>query len=376
MKTTLIGHLGISFIALVIAGGCKVTTTTDEDDGGPQHGTGASSGDDGSAGDSEASGGSGGASASGGASGAGGAHAGGTTGTGAESGDSGLDSGSPGGSSTDAGPGSGTDAGPGDPCGSDETKPNDDREHPTPYTLGTDFHGCLQNGTDVDFYSFTAPTTPAQGGYFIISATEVGSDGSVMLTSQAVADNGEISSPYGGLGASVFAWYNAKAGASFRVKVSYFSAPDKPTPYTLKVVYHGVNDVNEPNDTRATATPMTAGTPIHGYEFAGFENSSAPITSSWEDWFKVTLPAGSATITLSDLASDVNGYVTLYDANGVSLSSAYEGDQGASVVVTQTVTAGTYYVKINPFDLPYSQGNTSTVPAYLSQPYTLTASVQ
>ncbi len=217
---------------------------------------------------------------------------------------------------------------------------------------------------------------PAQGGYFIVSATEVGTGGSVRLTVQAVADNGDVVDSYGGRGESVFVWYDAKAGASFHVKADYFTSDGTPTPYTLKVTYKGVNDVNEPNDTRATATAMTAGTPIHGYEFAGFENSAPPVTAAWEDWFKVTLPAGTATVTLADLASDVNGDVTLYDSLGVMLKRTYESDQGATVVVTQTVTAGDYYVKVSPFTGPDVKGQTSTVPAYLSQPYTLTASVK
>jgi hypothetical protein len=374
----LISHIGVTLLALVVAEGCKVSTTSDDTDGGAGKGSGGQTANDG--GDKGGAGGT--AGASGGSAGSGGGGTAGAT-TGGAAGASvggtdggGVDSGTAaGGAVNDGGPGG--DAGlAGDPCGTDETKPNDDRDHPTAYALGTDFHACLQKKDDVDYYSFDAPAAPAQGGYFIVSATEVGTNGNVRITPQAVVDNGDITSPYGSNGESVFAWFNAKSGASFHVKVTAFTGSDTPVPYTLRVVYKGVPDANEPNDTRATATPMIAGTPIHGYEFAGFENSTNPPDAAWQDWFKVTLGAGTATVTLSDVGADVNGDVTLYDTNGSLVAREYATELGASVVVTKAVTAGDYYVKVNPFTDPANHGTTSTVPAYLSQPYTLTATVK
>jgi hypothetical protein len=181
---------------------------------------------------------------------------------------------------------------------------------------------------------------------------------------------------YGTSGQSVFQWFNAKAGASFRVKVGYFTGAQQPTAYTLRVTYAGVDDKNEPNDTRTTAVPITAGKAVQGYLFAGFENATSVATAAWEDWFKVTFPAGMAAITLTDLASDINGDVILYDSLGAQVTEAYSGTTGASVVMNRAVTAGDYYLKVIPFTRPAVSGSGSTVPAYETQPYTLTATVK
>lgn len=331
-------------------------------------------GNDGGSSSSGGSGGSGGSSGSeqGGASGAstGGAGGGGTSRT-----DAGTGGESDAGPGTDAGD-SGMVAPSGDPCSTAEKTPNDDRDHATPYALGTDFKGCLQTNTDVDFYSYTVPASPAQGGVVVVSLTEVGTTGGLDVTTQAVADNGDVVNAYGTDGQSLFQWFNAKPGTSFRVKVSYFTGSPTATPYTLQVKYSGVNDENEPNDSRAMATPITNGAAVQGYLFAGFENSTSIADGAWDDWFKVTLPAGMAAINLTDIASDITGDLTLYDSLGSQITSQYSTTNGASVVINQMVAAGDYYVKVTPFLQPTAKANGSTVPAYVTQPYTLTATVK
>ena len=266
-------------------------------------------------------------------------------------------------------------AGGNEPCDSAETTPNNDRQHSTPYALGTEFHGCLQNDLDVDFYTYTLPAAPAQGGYLLVSLTDVGADGGLTATTQAAADNGEVIHAIGISGSSVFHWFNGKAGATFRVKVEHFISATTAIPYTLKVAYSGVPDINEPNDTRATATQIVAGKAVTGYLFGGYENSTSVADAAWEDWFKVTLPAGVASIALTDVASDINAALTLYNSLGTEVAHKYSASDGESVVMSQPVTAGDYYVKLTPFTSQTVDGEGSTVPAYLTQPYTFKASV-
>jgi hypothetical protein len=338
---------------------------------------GSGAGGAGNDGGTGASGGStGGGGAGGGHGGVSGASSGGAGGSGTTEHDAGT-----GGSDHDASAGKGgADSGTApvgsDPCGSTEKKPNDVREDATPYALGTEFKACLQTMNDVDFYQDTVPSTPAQGGVVLVSLTDVGANGGLSATTYAVADNGQLVNSYGLGGQSVFHWFSAKAGASFQVKVNYFTSSQQPTPYTLLVKYTGVDDKNEPNDTRATATPITNGKAVNGYLFAGFEDSTSIPSAAWEDWFKVTLPAGMATISLMDLASDINGQVTLYDSLGSQVANNYSVTAGASVVMNQMVMASDYYVKITPFTAPSGKGTGSTTPAYPTQPYTLTTSVK
>jgi hypothetical protein len=100
--------------------------------------------------------------------------------------------------------------------------------------------------------------------------------------------------------------------------------------------------------------------------------STGFATNAWEDWFKVTLADGNVNVALTDLASDVNGDIELYDSLGSSITSAHSQTNGASVVLNRTgVTAGDYYVRLTPYTTPTTRGSGSVAPQYTSQPYTL-----
>ena len=193
---------------------------------------------------------------------------------------------------------------------------NEDRDHATPYALGVATKACLQSGTDIDFYQFTLPSTPVQGGFVKVQITDVGTTASVSTTAYAAFDNGEfISTNNPTQGGSAFLYFAGKAGATFRLKVERYITLSAPTPYTLTATFTGVNDTNEPNDTNATATPITLGTAASGYLFAGYEASTAPNPTVWEDRFKITLPQGDATFTLT-VPPDIDGEIDLYNALG------------------------------------------------------------
>ena len=251
---------------------------------------------------------------------------------------------------------------------------NNDRDHATPYSLGTDFVGCLQTTDDIDYYEFTTPVSPVAGGVLLISITNVGTTGNIESSTYTTSDNGEVQSDYTtGEGTSDFYWLNAASATKYQVTVHHFTSASAATPYTLKVAFTPVNDTNEPNDLRTQSTPITVGTPAHGYLYAGYSVSTGFTANAWEDWHKVTLAAGDATITLADIASDINGSVDLYDSLGASVSNDYSVSSGASVVLTQKgVTAGDYFVKVAPFTRPATRGSGSVVPQYATLPYTLT----
>jgi hypothetical protein len=273
--------------------------------------------------------------------------------------------------------GDGSAAGPPAPidsCDGPEITPNDDRDHATPYPLGAAAKGCLQSGTDVDFYQFTLPTAPAQGGFVDIKLTGVGVDGALSLTAYAVHDNNEIEMDGAEtLGGSVFIHFAGKAGASFRTKVERYTDATR-TPYTLTATFHPVNDENEPNDDNTRATPIMVGQPVSGYFFAGHEAGDDPPESAWEDRFKVTLTAGDVTIALTNVAPDMDGYVELFSPLGVSIDFGIESTPGASVVVKTTLEAeeaGTCFIVVNPYGAHFSHGTGSNLPKFWTQPYTL-----
>ncbi len=362
-----------SLIVLGATAACSSGGTfSGKGDGGHAPASGGATGSGGSAGDvdgSHSGGTTSGGSATGGSSGSS------TGGSSATVDDGGPDATADGGETS---PDSGTvDAGPVLPIGSDPCEkadvPNEDPDHARPYALGSAFEGCLQTSGDLDYYAFTAPSKPVEGGVVVFKATGVGMKGSLHIEAEAAADNGDIWDVDAADGTSVFLWFNAKAGAKFFAKIYAAYTLDAATPYTLTIDYTGVRDVHEPNDTRAQATPITFGKAVHGYLFAGYESSLGIAAQDWDDWYKVTLPAGPTTFTLSDLASDDSGALSLYDATGSSVDGANNTAFGADVTFTHTIaTAGDYYVDVNPQYPPASKGTGYTVPAYSTKPYTFT----
>jgi hypothetical protein len=407
MRVTLLGF-GSLFL---LASACTITTVeTPAPDGGTgaTGGAGGSSGTSGSAGTGGGAGSAGTSTDAGSDSGTGGAAgsagAGGSAGTAGTDGGAGTagsagSAGSGGGAGTDGGAGAGGAAGTagtagaagaaggsvdaggpdgssGDLCGAAEANPNDDRDHATAYPLGVPMKACLQSSTDVDFYQFTLPSTPVQGGYVKIQLTDVAVTANVEATIFAVHDNGEINAASNGTsGGSVFLYFAGKAGASFRLRVQQYTHVDSPSAYTLTATFSGVNDVNEPNDLNAQATPITLATPATGYFFGGHEDSTPPAESTWDDRFKVTLPEGEFTFALTNVAADINSEIILYDANGSVVDSESDGTKGSSVVLKHSVTsnqAGVFYVAVHPYTEFTLSGTGSTTPVFWTQPYTLT----
>jgi hypothetical protein len=356
-------------------------------DAGTDGATGGSAGTDGGAGGAAGSGaaGSGGtAGTDGGAGTAGSAGSGGTAGTdggtdagtggaaGSPDGGTGGTAGAGGSDTTDGGTG---DGGPIETCGTPESTPNEDRDHATPYTLGVATKACLQTDADIDFYEFTLPATPVQGGFVKVQMTDVGTAGTTSMTVYAAHDNGEFISAHNATaGGSSFLYFAGKAGAKFRIKVERYISFAMPTAYTLTAAFTGVNDTNEPNDDNAHATQLTVGTPASGYLFAGYEDSTAPAESAWEDRFKVTLPEGESTFTLT-VPPDIDGEIDIFNALGSQLDSESDATLGSTVVLKHDFTsgeAGVVYVSVHPYIAHKLDGTGSTTPGFWSTPYTLT----
>ncbi len=253
---------------------------------------------------------------------------------------------------------------------------NHSREKATPYVPGTAVRGCLRGAEQENFYSYTVPATPAKGGYVIVSLTDVGTSGNLKATTQAAANDGELTNSYNGAGGgSVYHYFSAKAGASFRLKIGRFSSSPDATAYTAKVSFTGVPDTNAPNFTRATAAALTTNMAAKSFLFTGYELSSAPPDDAWDSWFKVSLTVGTARVELTDVPPDINGQITLYDNLGSQVENTYDGTPGSSVILEKAIaTSGEYYIKIKPFSRPGSlTGDTANVPKFFTQPYSLKA---
>jgi hypothetical protein len=260
-----------------------------------------------------------------------------------------------------------------DSCDGAETMPNEDRRTATSYTLGTAFHACLQNQEDVDFYEFTTPDD-SRGGYVTVAITDVGDEGDTAIELFTAEDNGSFRTTGTNTeGASVFAYFTAKPATTFRISVTNYVAVTAANPYTLTAEYHQVPDVHEPNDSRPDAKLITVGASVEGYMHAGRSVSTGIPAADFQDWFEVALEPGDVTILLSIVAADNDGDITLFDPLGTEIDSAGSNTDGSSVELESTIEeAGSYFVRVNPYVPPVTDGATATIPQYLTKPYTLT----
>ncbi|HET9930593.1 MAG TPA: hypothetical protein VFQ35_07895 [Polyangiaceae bacterium] len=260
-----------------------------------------------------------------------------------------------------------------DTCADAEATPNNDRTSATPFRLGTSYTACLQGPDDVDVYSFEIPQD-SRGGYVTVSINEVGPDGDISVSAYTAADNGRFYKTGSNTeGAAVYAYFTAKPGAKFYLPVTHYLDNPKSNPYTLTVLYHQVPDVYEPNDLRNQAKQIAVGTPVEAYLFAGREYSTAIPDEDWLDWYKVDLVPGTLNVLLSPGANDIDGNIVLYDPDGVQIATKGSNTEGSAVKLTEEITtAGTYYLKISPYEAPQAEGDTATVRQYFRLPYTLT----
>ena len=251
-----------------------------------------------------------------------------------------------------------------DNCGVQDVD-NNDRDSATPYELGTEVRACLQQPEDLDFYEFTTPAEPAQGGWLVVRATDVGTDGYYYLNLYSGTDNALIRRHYGSpMGSNGAIWLPAAPGTLFRVSVEPYSVI--PPDYTFSATFTGVEDPYEPNDERADATPIEVGDEIEAYSFNGHTISTAPEHDS--DWYEIDLSAGSVRATL-DQPEGASSYIYLYDSTGAQVTSKY-AEPGVDATLERTgLPIGTYYFNVQHYATPWTLGSGTAPPETEILPY-------
>jgi hypothetical protein len=262
----------------------------------------------------------------------------------------------------------GIDSGiPGD-CSAGE--PNDTRETSTVIDVAQTRVGCVGGADDkIDFYEFTAPALGAAGGLLEVVLSEVSATSGPEITIYAVADNGEILNRYeADKGKSLNAWTSIASGAKYRIAINAFANSGRFN-YKLGFKATAINDTFEPNNTRLTAKPIALGTAIQASVGAVSPNATF-TTSDVQDWFKVTLAAGAATILMSNVPADYAGELTVYDASGTQIKNEYNTTKGANVTLALPANnpAGEVTISVESFasKVRYADDGVAS-PSYTSQ---------
>jgi len=257
------------------------------------------------------------------------------------------------------------------PCDGVEPTANDTHAQATPLVIGDTVQGCVEAAADHDFYQLTVPADAA-GGILKIAITEVGAfRGDATLYSSS--DFAELKSSTAGTNAqSLFFYVATTPGASYQLEMAAWSPPSTlpASRYTVRATYTALPDPTEPNDTRFDAKTITVGTPVMGYLFAGYASANV---ASFDDYYKVTLAAGSATVNLDIVPSNLSTQIWLYDPTGEMLKSDSTSTLGSGLTITSPVTAGDHWVRVSLWNGVSTQvGNTMAVPDNFTRPYRFT----
>ncbi|HVU01611.1 MAG TPA: hypothetical protein VHE30_07665, partial [Polyangiaceae bacterium] len=268
--------------------------------------------------------------------GGGGASSGGTTGSGGASGASGMGGTvGAGGAKPAADP-----CEPGDGGFAREAAPNDDRQHATHIAIEDATAACIQNGADLDWFEFSAPPTSVQGGFLVVRVSDVAPNASLRVGLSTAADSTEVvSASSASGGGDVTLWIAVSPGVTARAEVApAYGSDGNSGPYSITAKFLDAVEAGEPNDTRSQATDIAVGSAASGRFFAGHRTSDNPPPADWTDWYRVTLPAGTAVATVGDVAPDTGATVLVTDSTGAPLEAASaSATDGADAVSSVTV---------------------------------------
>lgn len=244
-----------------------------------------------------------------------------------------------------------------------------------PFAIGAPFLGCVVS-SETRYEAFTTPATPAAGGTVVLAFSDIG-ELTVGATVYAAPDTGFSIFEMDGAaeGAGVTYWFAAAPATRYIVGVKNRSGPED-QPYTLTATFDPANDAFKPNDTEATATPATLGTPAQALAMSGYVSSVAYADPQWSAFFEVDLAPGTATVAVSNVPAELTLSAQFYgneNENYASLGYGAGSAAGASFSVTTTVpiVAGPHYVVISPASEPPrdAYGPGSTPASYMTQPY-------
>lgn len=265
------------------------------------------------------------------------------------------------------------EAGP-NPCGIEEQEPNDRPAAATPIALGAETVGCLGSETDVDYLALTAPADQT-GGYLQIAVGDTGGAAPTLVIYDATGTGelGRFGTPAAGGGPSFFV--AVAPGQRYRLMIENGGALPGPATYKLMTIYTPVADTFEPNDSREAAAPITVGTPVSAFIFAGQEGAEID-PATYDDYYRFSTGAGKVTVTLENLPPNLAARLFLYRPDGSEVARVSSGQKGGALTLAtpMPVEAGDHVVSVALWTatVPATLGEGTTVPPQMTQPYKLT----
>ncbi|HKO50823.1 MAG TPA: hypothetical protein VJV79_24050 [Polyangiaceae bacterium] len=242
-----------------------------------------------------------------------------------------------------AGAGNSTTAGPRthkEDCGNPDSIPNDDREHAVDFGTGATL--CVTNSQDSDWFYVD---TPKDDRAHVIQLDISETDGSwieISITADKDgSDMGRIQLSQRGLKQSSF----ITVGPGTRTFFQVYGRSSNTDTTTIDVSVSAEADEHEPNNDRASATPIEPASEISAQLILPYVSQTDQQT---QDWYEIQLAAGTHTLQMTAVPTDLYPTIQVSSVTEVIIADNKRGaNKGAEFSFTFTVKeAGSYYVMI------------------------------
>lgn len=257
--------------------------------------------------------------------------------------------------------------------GCDFAEPNQTRDNPFAIATGTYRGICLEQGSDdfLDWYQYTSPADAA-GGYVTVDLGNVqGTDTNIYVFDAET--NEQFSSHNASKGESLKIWFAARPSHKYNIVVGHYVENTLGT-YDMTIGYTKVDDAFEPNQTREQAAAVPASGTLDAFYTS---TPGAGETNSQVDWYKVDFAGGYLDVAVSNVPTNGDGSMVLYDSSFVEVPSKNTGGgDGANFknVSFDAVAAGTYYIKLDRYVKAVPFEGSGAPADHLTRKYKLTVS--
>ena len=219
-----------------------------------------------------------------------------------------------------------------------ESEVNDSPTSANTIDLNNPVEGEIKTGGDLDYFKVTA-SKPVRD-LVRVSLENL----STTLMPQLLLYN-QNKSQIGGdhydatPGANLDVTFTLEAGTDSYVRVAN-SSGNPGGAYRLRLTYQDAADAQEPNETAAQATVLSAGQSMPG----------SILDKQDQDWYRFQARSAAVRVRMDNDSSTLAPQLYIFDENRSQLANPYNGTNGASVEYSLAATPGkTYYIEVAPY---------------------------
>ena len=280
-------------------------------------------------------------------------------------------------------------------CGQ-ELHTNTNENNPLPLGFQTAIPDCLgviDGIPDTHYLSLTAPSTPAAGGYFTVTFSNISQNVQGQLAVSLADSNGnQLNMASYSFSNSSALFLAAAANSKFLVEVS--SDSQIPLGYVVLAQYTGIDDnykspMGDSQVSAAKSIPLNS-TTMNSYYWAGQRNAAVlnpEFNGDFDDWFSFGLTqGGTVSLKLEQFPYDFAPEVDFVDQAGTVIlpqppNPSKSDNEGTPISYSALApTGGTYYAHVFAYQVGSTYATYSTaplssspiLPPHFLQPYVLT----